>query len=103
MFFLFQFTVNILMAMLLLFFGIYLYESKKSSPAKPTATLSDASVAGEKSSSSSTAVRKDRTQNLIAATLGQVADKIRRNMGTRWKIGVSDEKYGYPKKNMGTR
>ncbi len=61
------------MAMLLLFLGIYLYETKKSLPL-PTF------------SSSSAAVRKDKAPlSSVAGGGGEegVAEKIRRNAGTR--------------------
>jgi hypothetical protein len=61
-----------MMAMLLLFLGIYLYETKKSLPLPPFSS----------SSSSSTAVRKDKAP--LSSVAGEEgAEKIRRNAGTR--------------------
>jgi hypothetical protein len=62
-----------MMAMLLLFLGIYLYETKKSLPLPPF------------SSSSSSSVRKDKAPLSSVAGGGgeEGAEKIRRNAGTR--------------------
>jgi hypothetical protein len=60
-----------MMAMLLLFLGIYLYETKKSLPLPTFSSLS-----------SSTAVRKDKAP--LSSVAGEEgAEKIRRNAGTR--------------------
>ncbi len=59
------------MAMMLLFLGIYLYETKKSLP-----------LPSFSSSSSSAAVRKDKAP--LSSVAGEEGpEKIRRNAGTR--------------------
>jgi hypothetical protein len=74
LFFFSQFTVNIMMAMLLLFLGIYLYETKKSSAA--SVLPSSAAAAAD------APLRKDQLTRL-SSTLRQIREKIRRNMGVR--------------------